>query len=299
MAISTKNMLEMPIEQNLSNVDYVYIENNGAIERLPWSKIKEVASKESMLRACNRNAGKEITLSWADLSAKIKTGDFSGLEIGDYKDITCTDNEKIRMELSGFNNYMFVGDTEDANVTPPNIPHLVFTTKDCLKDTHKMNETNITTGGYTGSLMPAYLETVYNKLPADFKAVIKPLRRLECGNIGGKDPIINVNGTWAWQTRKIWLLSEIEVYGCPIWSAAWGCGNATQLPIFANSWAHRVKGQGYESLSTMNNSKRIWWWLDSPSSVHFTHFCRVDSHGLATDYYAGNLGGVTFGCLVS
>ena len=45
--------------------------------------------------------GKELTEGWAALQARIKTGNFEGIHIGDYKTIQLTTGEKVIMEVAG------------------------------------------------------------------------------------------------------------------------------------------------------------------------------------------------------
>lgn len=217
-------------------------------------------------------AGIEIDMSWAELSAKIGTGDFSGLHLGDYKDITLTTGEQARVELSGFNTYLNTGDTSILTA-----PHLVFTFRDCLETTYQMNTTNTNTGGYTASALAQTVNTtIYNTLPADLRAVIKEVRRLD-----------NNKGTWSWGSWKLWLLKETEVFGRNNWSDGYD-GQGIQLPIFAHSYRHIVRGLGK---GAAESGSRATWWLASPDARNSTRFCLVGPDGIASSGPAsGSLG---------
>lgn len=215
-----------------------------------------------LLGAATYSYGKEITMSWAELSAKIKTEDFSGLHIGDYKDIVLSTGEEVRVDLSGFNTYMNVGDSDILTD-----PHLYFTFRDCLKTTYQMNSSNTNTGGYASSALAKTVNTtIYNTLPADLKAVMKEVRRMD-----------NNKSNWAWASRKLWLLQETEVFGRNNWSDGLD-GGGIQLPIFAHSYRHIVKGLGKGAAAS---GSRANWWLASPYALNDTNFCLVSRDGYA------------------
>ena len=215
-----------------------------------------------LLGAATYSYGKEITMSWAELSAKIKTEDFSGLHIGDYKDIVLSTGEEVRVDLSGFNTYMNVGDSDILTD-----PHLYFTFRDCLKTTYQMNSSNTNTGGYASSALAKTVNTtIYNTLPADLKAVMKEVRRMD-----------NNKSNWAWASRKLWLLQETEVFGRNNWSDGLD-GGGIQLPIFAHSYRHIVKGLGKGAAAS---GSRANWWLASPYAINTTNFCLVSRDGYA------------------
>lgn len=85
--------------------------------------------------------GKELTKSWAELQARIKKGDFSGIYIGDYKTITLTTGETVVCEVAGIDTYYNCCGT--ANIVPH---HMDFISRDCLADPHRYNKTNTNNG---------------------------------------------------------------------------------------------------------------------------------------------------------
>ena len=236
-------------------------------------------TNDFLLEAATYSYGKEITMSWAELSAKIKTEDFAGLHIGDYKDIVLSTGEEVRVDLSGFNTYMNVGNTSILTA-----PHLYFTFRDCLKTKYQMNSTDTNTGGYGASALAKKVnETIYNTLPADLRAVMKEVQRLD-----------NNKGTWAWTSRKLWLLQETEVFGRCNWSGSYD-GGGIQLPIFAHSYRHIVKGLGKGMAAS---GSRASWWLASPSTST-TNFCRVDGSGNAGNDLTSHSAGVAPGFIIA
>ena len=208
----------------------------------------------------------------------MESGDFSGLDLGDYFDITLTTNEKMRYVISGFNTYLNFGDT--AVLTAP---HVIMTPVDCMATTKQMKATNDNTGGYAGSLMPAYLETVLATFPAEWKNIMRSIRRLE-----------NNKGTWAWASRTLFLLSETEVHGSPVWSDGYD-GGTRPLPLYQFSARYRIKGLGFGSSA---KGSRASWWLASPYAANTTLFCIVSSYGYSDSPGASSSFGVAPGFCV-
>ncbi len=221
------------------------------------------------LAASYTYGGREITLSWDALSAKVSAGDFTGLNIGDYKDITLTTGEAARVELSGFNTYINTGSN------PLTVPHIIFTFRDCLKTKMQMNSTASNDGGYGSSALAKTINTtVYNTFPSDLKAAIKEVQRLD-----------NNKGGFSWSSYKLWIPKETEVFGRINWSDGYD-GGGIQLPIFAHSYRHIVKGLG---IGASENGSRTEWWLASP---HANGFCAVSATGAANINQSHELGGV-------
>jgi hypothetical protein len=214
----------------------------------------------------------------AQLSAKIKKQDFSDINIGDYFDITLTNSEDVQIVISGFNTNLMQGDSTLINTNP----HITMTFRDCLQTTYQMNSSNTNSGGYAGSALATTVNTtIYNLLPAAWKAIVMPTRRLEPNK-----------GTWAWATRNMWLLSEPEVFGRSCWGESTYDGGTIQLPIFAGSFRHIVKGLGK---GAAEGGSRNAWWLASPCSSNTTYICTVGGTGNASYASASNSNGVAPG----
>lgn len=82
---------------------------------------------------------------------------------------------------------------------------------------------------------------------------------------------INDSNSWSWQDiGKVWSLSEMEVYGCPVWGTpGYSVGFDCQFDLFHDT-AHRVNGY------------RCSWWLRSVASGSASGVCYVDSYGYAS-----------------
>ena len=76
---------------------------------------------------------------------------------------------------------------------------------------------------------------------------------------------------------KIWLPTEVEVFGHPVWSEpgyGTGVGGCNiQYPIFKGGVKHIIKCQ------LSNNNTRCNWWLASVARTSSTDFCHVGSFG--------------------
>lgn len=84
-----------------------------------------------------------------ELSAKVTSGDFSGLHIGDYitKTVKVGSNQERELDfvIAGFDYFLGMGDTELTT------HHLLMVPDTAFYESMKMNDTNTTNGGYYGS----------------------------------------------------------------------------------------------------------------------------------------------------
>ena len=83
---------------------------------------------------------------------------------------------------------------------------------------------------------------------------------------------------WTWYDRgKLWVPSEREVWGADVFSEHTnGAGLTLQMPIFAGSLRHIVKGLG-------NNGSRSDWWCLSSAAGNGTIFCSVNNNGIPSN----------------
>lgn len=281
--MATKKISELSQVTEIAASDLIILEKTAGTKIIRYEDlIADLQEKiQTDIKRAATYSGRDLTDVYtpAQLSAKIKAQDFSDLNIGDYFDITLTNSEDVRIEISGFNSNLMQGDGTLINTNP----HITMTFRDCLKTTYKMNDTNDNTGGYAASALATTVNTtIYNLLPAEWKAIVMPTRRLEPNK-----------GTWAWATRNMWLLNEKEVFGCAHWGeAGYGTGGVQQLPIFAGSFRHVVKGLGK---GAAESGSRYHWWLATPDAGNTAAFCLVNNDGSAGDYYASSSYGVAPG----
>lgn len=229
--------------------------------------------------------GNEITYDWTTLKQRVKNGDFVGIKVGDYKTIELSTYETVIMEVAGIDQYYNCGDTLIGH-------HIDFISRDCLKgvramnSTAKNNGTEVDPNPWRASELFKYLnETVFESLPVDLQSCIiqkramLELRYSVTGNI-------NDDNGWTWNNMgKLWLPTEIEVFGAPHWcevgygSGGGGCN--LQYPIFMGGSKHIIKGDG-------NGGGRVTWWGASARRNSSTHFCGVGYYGNALGLLASD-----------
>ena len=234
------------------------------------------------------NYGKEIDLTWDEISVKTKKGDFSGLRIGDYKTVTLTTGEVVIMEIAGINPYPGSGDQEAGN-------HILWVSRDCLATTYQMRSNNTNDGTsaehnpYRASALFSTLQnTIFPTVPAEIRAHVIEMRGLLEERYSGSGKLNNSN-SWAWYSRgKAVLLTPIEVFGTVGWGEnGWsnGGGANVHLPLFAGSSKHFIKRKG-------NGGERVNWWLATASAGDSSGFCFASRDGNNGGYNASNSFGV-------
>lgn len=208
--------------------------------------------------------GVNLNMTFAQLKAKVEAGDFSGLHLYDYIDFSTTSGEEIRAEIMGFNTMLYFGNTMITK------PHVLMQTRDCLTSAYIYNEEADNTGGFNASKLKTSLETILTTFPTDLQNAILECRRLE-----------SLKGGWSWCSRKLFLPTEVEVFGNVAWSeAGYGSGGSKQWEGYQRSYKHVIKGLGK---GKADSGSRYAWWLSSPSASGTAYFCVVDYYGNA-DY---------------
>jgi len=208
-----------------------------------------------------------------DLMTLVKAGKWDKFAIGDYFIETNSAGEKIQFEVTGKNSYLHCGDQGNGLTEP----HIVASPRDCLQTYYKFNTSNANGGGYAGSLMPANLETEAKKFSSKLQGYMTTIRRLE-----------NNKSTWAWASRRIFLMGVVEALGQLGWADMWSGGGFNQLPLFVGGNAHLLKGAGFNK----SKAARMWWWLADPSAANTTYFCRFSTYGASDRTGASNDGGI-------
>ena len=124
---------------------------------------------------------------------------------------------------------------------------------------------------------------IWSKLPEALKSVIVTKRVLLPRRYSASGVLSN-NNSWGWQDMgKLWIPSEIEVYGHGVWADN-PCdkGEFVQYPIF-NCNMRRIKGLG-------DGGSRRNWWLISACAGIASSFCYVDGTGNANNAIASSTG---------
>lgn len=243
---------------------------------------------------------------WAWIKARIQAGNFKGIYVCDYIPITCSNGYVLKAQVAGINTYTGYSDQQVGN-------HIDFICKELWNDVHVMNKVNYNNGNanspspFLASDLNYWLNSMSGNvpnstsdpsvttevdyttsgvlyyLPDKLKNQIITKRILLPSRYTAGQVLTNDN-SWAWQsTGKLWIPSEVEVYGAPCWgNSGFGTGGFVQYPIFAYN---------------MNRSKprcaskdRYYWWLLSAYAGNSTYFASVTNSGYCNYNSAANTG---------
>lgn len=219
--------------------------------------------------------GKNLTNVYTEdeICKRISSGTFEDLYIGDYFDISITTDlggtETVRCLLAGFDIFWNNGDKAFTK------HHAVIVPKDCFKTKAKMNNTNVTTGGYVGSAMyttvlPVYqaaLQTALNNHILSHRELLTTAVSTT-GNSNAGAGLTGYASNREWKDCLIKLMSEIQVYGSTVLSSSFydtGCDNI-QFPLFRLAPNLKVAGLGH-------NGSRWWYWLSAVASASAFALC--------------------------
>lgn len=202
-----------------------------------------------------------------DQYAAIQSGTFDDLYIGDYWTIG-----GVNYRIAAFDYFYNVGDT------PLTIHHAVIVPDKSLYNA-TMNATNITTEGYTGSVMrTSNLATAKTTIKTAFNGHVVNHRQLLVNAVNSSG---QASG-WAWFDCEVELMNEVMVHGSTAWGvAAYNSGyNVASshgvLPLFA------IRHDLVDNLGS--------YWLRDVCSA--THFAIVSGGGYANHGPASYSGGV-------
>lgn len=233
-----------------------------------WGILDAVISVEQRRNIFRgKNLGTAFT---AAQKAEIKAGTFKGFFIGDYWSI----GDRI-WRIVDINYWLNSG---DASCTTP---HLVIMPDQSLYSA-KMNETNITTGGYVGSQM-------YTANLANAKTLVNSA--FGSANIlNHREYLTNAvtNGypsAGAWYDSTVELPNEIMMYGSLVFTPA---GDGSFVP---NRYTiDKTRLALMKMYPRFINPGRYWYWLrDVVSSAGFAHVYYDGGTGSSS---ASNSGGV-------
>ena len=190
-------------------------------------------------------------------STAIRNGSFDDIFVGDYWVINGT-----TYYVADCDYMLRCGDTDLTT------HHVVVVPATSLYSA-QMNATNITDGGYVGSVMyTTNLAQALTKIKNDFgEGHILTFKNLLVNATANGAP-----SNWAWYSRQLDLMNEEMVYGTRAWSQYnqngydTGC-NKSQLALFK----HR------HDLITIRG---VWYWLRSVRSA--SNFCVVTYFGAAS-----------------
>lgn len=151
---------------------------------------------------------------------------------------------------------------------------LTFQLHDCYADSKQMNSNRTNDGGWGSSdMFKTHLPSILTRMPVEVQSNIKDVRKRT-----GKGNKLNVTSISA---NKLFLLSEIEVFGVAEYSAS---GEGTQYAYYTKT-SRRIK----------NRSGRPGrWWLRSPHLYTSVSFRYTNDEGNSAAYSSDGNFGVSF-----
>ena len=167
-----------------------------------------------------------------------------------------------------------IGKNHDTYASGGKAP-LTFQLHDCYGETKNMNSSNTNSGGWTSCAMRStHLPAILALMPTEVQNGIREVSKK--ASVGGASSTIET------VSDKLFLLSEVEIFGSTSYSAA---GEGTQYDYY-KAGNSKVKNR---------NGSAASWWERSPRASDSAHFCLVYSDGVADDGIASYAGGVAFG----
>lgn len=234
---------------------------------------------------------------WAWAKARRNAGNYAGMHVNDYIPITCSNGYVLKAQIAGINTYTGYADQQVGN-------HIDFICKELWNDLHVMNKVNYNNGNanspspFLASDLNYWLNSMSGTVPnstsdpsvtteVDYTAggVLYYLpdklknqiitKRILLPSRYTAGSVLTSDNSWAWQiTDKLWIPSEVEVYGAPCWGdSGYGAGGFVQYPYFANNM-NRVKRR-------CSSNDRYRWWVLSAYSGNSTYFAYVSYNGSA------------------
>jgi hypothetical protein len=191
--------------------------------------------------------------------------------------------------------FVIIGMNHDDLTTPINgitkaaitvqLDRILYT--DTTSDTHPssnrnaahefgyMNDSDTNVGGWTSCARRTWCNNVFfGALPATTQSMIK--------NVDKKTSAGNTSSTINTDSDKVFLLSEIEIFGTTTYSAS---GEGSKYPYFDTTSNIYKK----PSEDTYNSA---FWWERSPYVSRTGRFCSITRSGIANYYIASNAHGL-------
>lgn len=210
----------------------------------------------------------EITDSWDTIATKIGNGTAtSSYKLGNYKTIDLGTEGTVRAQIIAVNSDELSGSTDKATFT--------WLLMECLTNTHKMNSTNTTIGGWKESGMRGYLSTtILALLPATLQSLIKEVKKYSDSYDSNSTKVAN-----ELTTDKLWVPSAYEIYG----GSSYETSGVTYASVFPSD-STRIRYKG---------TSAGYWWLRSAYST--SDFRVVAGGGTFYTSTASTTYGVVFG----
>ena len=217
------------------------------VDLLPVDSVFGNNSWAAIIKACRE---KQVPDTWS---------------VGDSCNMTIN-NKTYAIDIIGKNH----DDYADGSGKAP----LTFQLHDCYADTKAMNSSNTNSGGWKNSAMrTTHLPAILALMPTEVQNGIREVSKK--ASVGGESSTIET------VSDKLFLLSEVEIFGSTSYSAA---GEGTQYDYY-KAGNSNVKKRG---------GSAAYWWERSPFAGNSTYFCVVHSGGDAYILQPRDASGVAF-----
>ena len=218
---------------------------------------------------------------FAKLHARAQAKNAAGIRIGDYVDVTPTVNtvnqgNAMRYRVAGIGHNWQFGDQScpwafwfvpDAPIDMTGSTYADNTSYIKWRETADNNGTEEEKRPYLLSKLHEWELTEFlPALPTALQNVLVNHRILMEERYSASGTLTDSNG-WSWaDAGKVFSLSEMEVYGCPVWGTpGYSVGCDAQLPLFRDS-RNRIRS-------------RVLWWLRSVRAGSSSNVCYVNGSG--------------------
>ena len=220
------------------------------------------------------------------LHKRIAAANFAGLRVGDYLDVPLVSasgvagQQSVRFIIAHIDPYLWCDDRGKGHhiAFVASAPIAVSSSYAGVANSSYLpwNATNTNQGTadvknpYLNSNLKAWEKLFEACLPEGLTKYLLTQRVLLEERYSASGALTDSNN-WSWQDiGKIWSLSEMEVYGCPVWGTkGYSVGFDCQFDLFRDT-AHRLNGTRYD------------WWLRSVMGGSSSDVCYVSSYGTAT-----------------
>ena len=239
--MNNKPVIRVAVDDNTSSIATIQEDIDAHLADFMPHGVDNAGFHNSIYR------GKYLGTSFtAAQQAAVAAGTFEDLYIGDYWTIG-----GINYRIAAFNYFRNVGDT---NFTTNHITIV----PDTQLYTARMNATNTTVGGYTGSEMrTTNLSTAITTINNAFPGRVVTHRQLLVNAAAS-----GVASGWAWTNASVELMNEVMVYG----TGAWG------VSIIGNGY-NVASSNGRLPLFSFRqdlvNTRQSYWLRDVVSATSF------------------------------
>ena len=270
-----KTMIQQPETTLVSDDDYLYVWQNGALMRVSVKNLTSGLSTLTSTGAYAHNSAAQGTNLGSSLtdaqSAAIRDGSFSGMHLLDYWTIN-----SVKWRIVAFDYYYGTGDTSCWT-------HHVVVVPDAQIDTAAYNPTDTTAGGYVGSEL---YKTGLSKAKTIITAAFGSGHILTHRNILINAVTNGIPSGAAWYDSAVELMTEANVYGTKHWAAS---ANGEDSGVDFDT-VDKSQYPGFAVAPSLQTVPNQWFWLRDVASA--SCFAGASGNGSALRSGASSVLGV-------